>query len=140
MPKQLLLHEALIKFNRLINECSFELSKELGILDLKMRYTNCLKIIAGSKDLTYGALAKTLGITKPSVTDLINNLIELGYVQKNQSSDDKRVFYIELTEKGLVFAGYEHLRNNKLIEVIKKSLTEKEIDSLSELISKINKK
>lgn len=45
-------------------------------------------------------IANRLGITKASVTGGINKLIEMGYVTKTQSAEDKRVFHVALTEPG----------------------------------------
>jgi DNA-binding MarR family transcriptional regulator len=43
-------------------------------------------------------IADKLHITKASVTTGINKLISMGYVIKSQSSQDKRVFHVRLTE------------------------------------------
>ncbi|MDS0526010.1 MarR family transcriptional regulator [Clostridium sp. SHJSY1] len=39
----------------------------------------------------------SMGITKPSVTKLINELVKLGAVKKSVSDTDKRVILVELT-------------------------------------------
>jgi DNA-binding Lrp family transcriptional regulator len=45
-------------------------------------------------------LADKIHRTKPTVTVLVDKLVELGYVTKEKSYEDSRVTYISLTEKG----------------------------------------
>lgn len=49
---------------------------------------------------TITELAKIMQITKPSLTSAVNKLMDIGIVHKIPSEHDKRVVYIELTEKG----------------------------------------
>lgn len=44
-------------------------------------------------------IANIVGKDKSTITVLIENLIALGYVKKEESEKDKRVTYILLTEK-----------------------------------------
>jgi DNA-binding MarR family transcriptional regulator len=43
-------------------------------------------------------IAHQLGITKASVTAGVNKLVQMGYVTKAQSAEDRRVFHVSLTE------------------------------------------
>jgi len=45
-------------------------------------------------------IGAALHVTKPSITKLVNELVELGAVIKSQSSNDKRVFTVSLTALG----------------------------------------
>ncbi len=49
---------------------------------------------------TITQIAGRLNITKASVTTGINKLVQMGYVVKSQSSEDRRVFHASLTEAG----------------------------------------
>lgn len=46
-------------------------------------------------------ISEELGVTKPAVSILARKLQKLDLVKKVQSKEDKRVFYLELTQKGL---------------------------------------
>jgi DNA-binding MarR family transcriptional regulator len=61
---------------------------------------------------TITQIAGKLNITKASVTAGINKLIDMGYVIKTQSSLDKRVFHVSLTETSqrLIKAKYQALK------------------------------
>ncbi len=46
------------------------------------------------------SIAKKLKITVGSLTTAMNNLVNKGYVVRERSEQDRRVVYIQLTEKG----------------------------------------
>lgn len=45
---------------------------------------------------TVSSLAETLRISKPAVTMKVNELVAAGLVQKVQSAEDKRIFYLRV--------------------------------------------
>ena len=53
-----------------------------------------------NKTNTAGTIAKRLGITLGTCTTNIDRLIVKGFVNKVKNDSDRRVVYIELTEKG----------------------------------------
>lgn len=48
---------------------------------------------------TISKLADEFELTKPTVSDSINNLVSKGYISKTQSFQDARIYFFELTEK-----------------------------------------
>lgn len=58
-----------------------------------------LNLIASKPNkYTPSKIADLLGITRPSVTHRINELEKNGYVTKTQSTTDKRIFYLNISE------------------------------------------
>ena len=57
-----------------------------------------LDIISYSDKNTVSSLAKSLSISKSAVTLKINELMKLGLVKKETSSEDKRIHYISLSD------------------------------------------
>lgn len=98
--KRELIYEAVRKFNSLGHECNLEISDKLGMSKLQLNQLHYLKIIDRSVDITFGQFAEMLSITKPSVTEIVNKLMQLDCVEKKRCHQDKRIFYIKLTEKG----------------------------------------
>lgn len=47
----------------------------------------------------FGDVAERLGLTKPAISAMVKRLITSGLLQKIQSSEDKRIFYLDLTDK-----------------------------------------
>jgi DNA-binding MarR family transcriptional regulator len=88
---------------------------------------------------TITQIADRLKITKASVTAGINKLVNLGFVRKNQSNEDKRVFHVSLTEEG------EHLINLKYHvikeyeEFISSALSAEEARQFEDILSKLVK-
>lgn len=48
----------------------------------------------------FSQIAEKLSLTKPAVSAIIRKLSNMKLVEKVQSKEDKRIYYVELTEKG----------------------------------------
>jgi DNA-binding MarR family transcriptional regulator len=84
-------------------------------------------------------IADRLHITKASVTTGINKLINLGYVIKSQSSQDKRIFHVRLTEASerLIEAKFQTLKAYG--EFVEASLSKDEARQFKTTLSKLVK-
>ena len=80
---------------------SFILKKltENGINDLNVSHGNILTLLYSNEKLQMKELSKKIKRGKSTVTVLISKLLKNGYIKKEQSTVDKRIFYISLTEK-----------------------------------------
>ena len=61
--------------------------------------TFCMEIIHSLKRPTVNEFAVAANISGPNAAYKINNLVKKGYLRKVQSKNDKRIFYLEVTEK-----------------------------------------
>ena len=61
--------------------------------------TFCVEIIHALDHPTVNAFASFTGISPPNAAYKVNNLIQKGYIRKIQSTEDKREYYLEPTEK-----------------------------------------
>ena len=129
--------EALARFNDRYERCHMELSSEIQISELKIKQFHYLEIISKNSYLTFSRFAEILGISKPSVTSIVNQLIRLECVRKSQCSQDGRRFYIELSSKGEKIASFNELKRRRLAETIMSALTERETEFFISLIKKI---
>ena len=87
--------------------------------------------------VTMKEISQFIHRTKPTVTVLVNKLVELGYVIREKDSSDNRITYIKLTEKG---AGLEPVFteiSERLNEVIYAGLNETEGENFEKLLEKI---
>ena len=84
-------------------------------------------------------IANRLHITKASVTTGVQKLINMGYVLKTQSSQDKRVFHVSLTEAGrkLIKAKYQALKEYG--EFIEAALSKEEASQFEATLTKLVK-
>ncbi|MEQ6376085.1 MarR family transcriptional regulator [Bacillaceae bacterium S4-13-56] len=75
-------------------------------------------------------LGKKLSILKSNVSPLINGLLEQGYVERSYSEKDRRVIYIDITQKGRDFVKD---RKQKMQEKVRNELTFLEEDDRNKL-------
>jgi DNA-binding MarR family transcriptional regulator len=114
-----------------------EIGVNSGISNLTINQFNYIDAIYVLGLPTITEIASKLNITKASVTTGINKLIKLGYVIKTQSSEDKRVFHVSLTEAGrrLIKAKYQALKQYG--EFINASLSEDEAKQFEKTLIKL---
>jgi DNA-binding MarR family transcriptional regulator len=127
-------------FSTQLEKCHAELSQEINISELKVKQFHYIEIIHENEYLTFSRLAELLRITKPSVTNIVDQLIKLECVRKRQCSRDGRKYYVELSEKGEKIATFQHLTHKRMVKKIVVELTETEIEIFSSLLKKISKR
>ena len=90
-----------------------EVGDNTGFAKLTIHQLQYIDAIGALGQPTITQVAEKLHITKPSVTNGVNKLIRLGYVTKNQSSQDKRVYHVSLTAEAaqIVDAKYRALKD-----------------------------
>ena len=138
MDQKELVLDALRKLHELMSACNSEVTDQLGVCELKVTQIRQLKIIANNKGLTFGRFAEILNITRPSVTEIVNKLIQMGCVKKNKSEEDGRIFYLETTENGTKIAKQDYLRDRIIADKIFEVLDETEIYIFTRAINKIS--
>lgn len=83
-------------------------------------------------------LSKKMGVTKSAVSQIIVKLCKKGYVEKRQSSTDKRGFNLFLTEKVEMIYEENDKALNKIFNESLSSISEEEKGTLCSLLVKIN--
>lgn len=126
------------KLLRIKSECSCKIFSECGFSsDITLKQVGYLRAIDGCGEVTFSRLAKITNNSKPTITEMINKFVKMECVCRERCSNDGRVIYIRLTDKGQKIARVEE---NALMEVIEKmadSLDEREIDLLINILEKI---
>ncbi len=98
----------------------------------------CVEVIHALKRPTVREFADFAQISSPNAAYKINNLIKKGYIKKVQNEEDKREFYLEVTEK---YLSYSHITYDYITTVMGRirhkfapeevSLIEKFLDEIS---------
>lgn len=112
--------------------------EEHGITGIVPSHGDILNILFCEERCTMKDLAIKIHRTKPNVTVLIDKLVECGYVKKEKSTDDNRVTFISLTEKGASLKPVFFYISKKLRKVVYGGLSETEADSLESMLQTIN--
>lgn len=131
------LYKAYQKLMTIKGECKDKVCDLHGVAEMTVKQINYLKIIDSYDNITFSMLAEKTNITKPSVSDLINKLKDFGCVYKEACTEDKRVSYIRLTEKGTNIAQHEETAVKNLLKRMVDSLNEKEIKNLIQIFNKV---
>jgi DNA-binding MarR family transcriptional regulator len=110
-----------------------------GISKLTIHQFQYIDAIYALGEPTITQIAEKLNITKASVTAGISKLINMGYVVKTQSSEDKRVFHVSLTEasRRLIHAKYQALK--KYGDFVTDALSEDEARQFKAILTKLVK-
>lgn len=123
--------------SQLMGELESKAFEQEGFSEITMRQMLYLETIDRLEKPTFGDLADHLQVTPPSVSGIIKKLVRLGYVYKEKSPEDGRVYYLLLTEKGKRFNQLHGEVHQILAQRIIQNLTPQEIDELADLLAKI---
>lgn len=90
-----------------------------------------LTVIYQLGEPNFSDVAKALHLTKPSISAMVRRLSRNGLVKKTQSDEDKRVFYLSLTEKGLKIVEGDYALYHDMAKNIESMFTEKQISDIN---------
>ena len=105
-----------------------DLKKGLPIRPSEMGVLNIITETPGPH--TPLLLSELLGVSKPMITAHLTDLSKKGYVEKQQSPDDKRVFYVLPTEKALELVKSAKTDLNQHLEQLEKEMGQDEFNHL----------
>ena len=114
-----------------------ELKRELPIRPSELSVLNIITETPAPH--TPVLIAKLLGVSKPMITAHLTTLLKMGYIEKQQSADDKRVFYVLPTEKALALVASAKADLEQHLEILIKEMGQDEFDNLVRLAQKANK-
>lgn len=100
--------------------------------------TYCIEIIHAMGHPTIGEFASFIQISSPNAAYKVNSLIKKGYLTKVQSEDDKREYYLEVTDK---YKNYYNLSANyikKVTDRMKERFTPEEMAVFQRILTVIS--
>lgn len=113
-----------------------ELQKK-GIKGIVPSHGSILIALFSRKQMTLKEIANHIKRKQPTVTVLIEKLLENGYITKRKDVNDTRSSIVELTKKGEYFQTIFIEISNKLNEKMHKGLSKSELDILKVALKKI---
>ena len=133
------MEKQLIEFINTLDMTFKEIQQEAGagISRLTIHQYQYINAVYELGNPTITEIAKKLKITKASVTTGVNKLVDLGYLLKTRSSDDKRVLHVSLTESSgqLIQAKLAALKEYG--QFIEASLSETEARQFKKILTKL---
>lgn len=85
----------------------------------------------------FGQVAEALNLSKPAISALVKRLIKNGLIEKVQSKEDKRVYYLEVTEKGIEIIEGDNKLYSKLTTLISQIFTEEQFKEFDNLFGRV---
>ncbi len=131
------LNEAILNLSDLIDKVFGETISKTDLRDLTRQQVNYLRVIFRMGNPTLSELAKELKLTRPTVTVMVDKLVEKGYVKRIKSDNDRRSMHLHIDNKGTRISVLREIASKRLIDKIGEGLNETEINILSELLKKI---
>lgn len=96
-----------------------------------------LRFVAECKSANVKAISQALHTSSSAATQLIDGLVDKGYLIRNTKSDDRRVVSLSLSEKAKkLFKEFKEQGLQRMTELFN-SLTDKELDQYAKLNKKI---
>lgn len=134
-------HDQLIKsiekLFRLKGECHFTLVEELGLSEMSLKQIDYIRRFNRQEGVTTTEVAEQLGLSKPTVTEMVKKFKKMDCVYKQSCPNDGRVHYVKLTEKGQRIADLEQLTIERLSSRLNERLSQEDLMVLSSILEKL---
>ncbi len=100
--------------------------------------TFCVEVIYALGRPTVKEFADFAQISSPNAAYKINSLIKKGYINKIQNEDDKREFYLEVSDKYLQYTGITYEYISVVMKRIKNRFPEEDVAKIEEMLAAIS--
>ena len=128
-----MMETAFIRFMKAMDIDEFNSIRDSELGD-KLSYINIvhLYIINHYEKITISDLATRLNLSRPAVTQKVNELEKLGMVVKRQSEQDKRVVYVSLSEQ--VMNSVNEPKMATVVEAVQQNFSSEKLKVFEEIL------
>jgi DNA-binding MarR family transcriptional regulator len=107
-----------------------------GHTDLTVAHTSVFSVI-DAEGTAIGVLARRAGVTKQAMSQLVDDLVVKGYVERHEDPHDRRSRLVILTEKSLALSPLSSRFITEIEDGYRAALGPEGFDTLRELLEKI---
>ena len=100
--------------------------------------TFCMEIIMALGEPTVNEFSSFVGISAPNAAYKINNLIQKGYVRKEQSETDKREYHLVVTQKYIDYYNISYGYLSTVMDRIKARFPAEDVAKIEEMLDIIS--
>lgn len=118
-------------------EIEQEVMGSSNFAELTQKQLHYLEVISELKNPNLSELAKELRLSKPSITAIVDKLIEAGFIRKVQFDEDRRVSHIHMTTKGKEIEKIHDNIHNSIAGLFVSKLNKEETRQICNLLNKI---
>ncbi len=98
----------------------------------------CMEIIMALGRPTINEFARFVQISPPNAAYKVNSLVQKGYVRKVQSPEDKREYFLEVTQKYIDYYNISYSYLNIVMDRIKHRFPEEDVERLEDMLHVIS--
>jgi DNA-binding MarR family transcriptional regulator len=131
------LEEVIAKVSAYMGRMEEEAKEQYNFKELTLTQMHYLETISALVNPNLTELAAAMKLTKPTITVLVDKLIEKELVRKVQSDADRRNTHLHLTERGKLINQMHEYAHRRMAEEIEKKINGEEADQLARLLEKI---
>ena len=133
------MEEIIAKLSAYMSRMEEEAKEQFNFKDLTLTQMHYLEMISELQNPNLTELAVAMKLTKPTITVLVDKLIEKELVYKVQSDADRRSTHLHLTERGKLINQMHEYAHRRMVEEIEKKISSDEAIQLTRLLEKIMK-
>ncbi|MGJ8590259.1 MAG: MarR family winged helix-turn-helix transcriptional regulator [Yoonia sp.] len=108
--------------------------KETGC---RIRDLRVLRLIDSTPGTTFAEIAKITGFDRSLTSRIIQNLIGAGLIERENSSQDARVFLLSTTEKGKEIRQVARRLSDRLEVILTDPLSAQELRAFNEILARL---
>ena len=133
------MEEIIAKLSAYMVRMEEEAKEQYSFKELTLTQMHYLEMISELENPNLTELATAMKLTKPTITVLVDKLIEKELVYKVQSDADRRSTHLHLTERGKLINQMHEYAHRRIVEQIEKKIDAGEMAQLMALLEKIMK-
>ena len=100
--------------------------------------TFCMEIIYLAKGPTVNEFAKIANLSSPNAAYKVNNLMKKGYLEKVQSTEDKREYHLYVTQKYLDYYNISYQYLDTVLTRMEERFTKEELEIFTKVHDVMN--
>lgn len=131
------LTELIEKLTHLVGDIEVGFIQSLGDAGITAKQLDYLEEIERLGHPNFSELAQSLGLSKPSVTAIVEKFIAQGYVERVKSDQDRRTSHIHLTERGSDLLKTHVEAHSRIVDIFTKNLDKKDLDALVVILNRV---
>lgn len=109
----------------------------LGLGELSARHFSVLALVAGQMGITQATVARQLGIKRPGLVSIVDELQQRGYIDRLPVRGDRRAQALSLTEQGIAAYHATAAAIEAHEDVLLSALTAEERTHLNNVLAKL---
>jgi len=133
------LEDIIAKVSAYMGRMEEEAKEQYNFKELTLTQMHYLEMISALENPNLTELTVAMKLTKPTITVLVDKLIEKELVNKVQSDADRRSTHLHLTERGKLINQMHEYAHRRIAEEIEKKIDKDELAQLTRLLEKVMK-